>query len=151
MELLIIRHAIAFERDRDRWADDAARPLTPAGIGRSHKAAAGLKELSKAPDRLLTSPLIRARQTAKILTEVAGWPRAEIAPELKPGEGTAAVLALLAKDRSKRLAIVGQPEALLLIEINDGSDTRGECEYSQYRRGQLELEFLKHEWPPLTV
>ncbi len=94
MELLIIRHAIAFERDRHRWADDAARPLSPAGIRRSRKAAAGLKELCKVPDRLLTSPLIRARQTAKILTEVAGWPPAEIAPELKPGEGAAAVLTL---------------------------------------------------------
>ena len=82
MELLIIRHAIAFERDRHRWADDGARPLSPSGIRRARKAAAGLKELSKAPDRLLTSPLVRARQTAKILTEIAGWPRAEEAPEL---------------------------------------------------------------------
>jgi len=126
MELLIIRHAIAFERDRDRWADDAARPLSPAGIRRSHKAAAGLKELCKVPDRLLTSPLIRARQTAKILTEVAGWPRAEMAPELKPGEGAAAVLAVLAKDRSKRLAIVGhQPDlsALLTVCLLKGNGT----------------------------
>ena len=28
-----------------------------------------------APDRLLTSPLVRARQTAQILTDVAGWPK----------------------------------------------------------------------------
>jgi phosphohistidine phosphatase len=118
MELLIIRHAIAFERDPDRWADDAARPLSPMGVRRSHKAAAGLKELCKAPDRLLTSPLIRARQTAKILTEVAGWPRAEIAPELKPGEGAAAVLTLLAKDRSKRIALVGhQPDLSVLLTV----------------------------------
>jgi phosphohistidine phosphatase len=116
MELLIIRHAIAFERDRHRWADDGARPLSPIGIKRSHKAAAGLKELCKVPDRLLTSPLIRARQTAKILTEVAGWPPAEIAPELAPAEGAAAVLTLLAKDRSKRIAIVGhQPDLSALI------------------------------------
>jgi phosphohistidine phosphatase len=116
MELLIIRHAIAFDRDRDRWADDAARPLSPAGIRRSHKAAAGLKELCKVPERLLTSPLIRARQTAKILAEAAGWPRGEIAPELEPGQGAAAVLALLAKDRSKRIAIVGhQPDLSALL------------------------------------
>ena len=116
MELLIIRHAIAFERNRDHWADDAARPLSPAGIRRSRKAAAGLKELCKVPDRLLTSPLIRARQTAEILTEVAGWPPAEMAPELKPGAGAAAVLTLLAKDRSKRIAIVGhQPDLSALL------------------------------------
>lgn len=60
MELLIVRHAIAFERDRQRWRDDAARPLSPVGIRRSRKAAAGMKEFSKEPDRLLTSPLVRA-------------------------------------------------------------------------------------------
>jgi phosphohistidine phosphatase len=116
MELLIIRHAIAFERDRHRWADDAARPLSPAGIRRSRKSAAGLKDLCKAPDRLLSSPLIRASQTARILTEVAGWPRAEIAPELQPGQGPAAVLTLLSKDRSQRIAIVGhQPDLSALL------------------------------------
>ncbi len=126
MELLIIRHAIAFERDRQRWADDAARPLSPAGIRRSRKAAAGLKEICGEPDRLLTSPLIRARQTAEILTEVAGWPPAKIASELKPGEGAAAVLTLLAHDRSKRIAIVGhQPDLSALLAaclLKDGSN-----------------------------
>jgi phosphohistidine phosphatase len=126
MELLIIRHAIAFERDRHRWPDDAARPLSPLGVRRSRKAAAGLKELCKAPDRLLTSPLIRARETAKILTEVAGWPRAEIAPELKPGKGAAAALTLLGKDRSRRIAIVGhQPDLSALLAaclLKDNSD-----------------------------
>ena len=116
MELLIIRHAIAFERDRRRWPDDAARPLSPAGIRRSRKAASGLRELCKVPDRLLSSPLIRARETANILTEVAGWPRAEIAPELKPGETAVAVLALLGRDRSKRIALVGhQPDLSALL------------------------------------
>jgi phosphohistidine phosphatase len=116
MELLIIRHAIAFPRDRRRWADDAARPLSPLGVRRSRKAASGLKALCKAPDRLLTSPLVRARQSAKILTEVAGWPRAEVAPELRPGEGAAAVLTLLSKHRGKRIAIVGhEPDLSMLL------------------------------------
>ena len=71
---------------RQLWADDAARPLSPLGVRRARKAASGLKDLCKVPDRLLDQPLLRARQTAKILTDVAGWPRAEVAPELKPGE-----------------------------------------------------------------
>jgi phosphohistidine phosphatase len=116
MELLIIRHAIAFERDRRRWPDDAARPLTPAGIRRSRKAAAGLKALCKAPDRLLTSPLIRAKETAQVLTEVARWPKAEVVPQLKPGKGEAAVITLLAEDRSKRIAVVGhEPDLSRLL------------------------------------
>jgi phosphohistidine phosphatase len=77
MDLLIVRHAIAYERDRARWREDALRPLSPAGIRRARKAAAGLKELTARPERLLTSPLVRAQQTARILTAVAGWPAAE--------------------------------------------------------------------------
>jgi len=112
MEVLIVRHAIAFERDRHRWRDDGARPLSPAGIRRARKAAAGLKEFSKTPDRLLTSPLLRARQTAQILTDAAGWPRAEEAPELSPGEPALAVLTLLGKDRSQLVALVGHQPGL---------------------------------------
>src|SRR5271167_886082 len=116
MELLIIRHAIAFERDRHRWRDDGARPLSPLGMKWSRRAAAGLKTITQAPDRLLTSPLVRARQTAKILTEVAGWPPAEEAPQLLPGAAARAVLALLARDRSKRVALVGhQPDLGALL------------------------------------
>jgi phosphohistidine phosphatase len=112
MELLIVRHAIAFERDRHRWRDDGARPLSPAGIRRARKAAAGLKEFSKAPDRVLTSPLVRARQTAQILTDVAGWPQAEEAPELSPGAPAQAVLILLGKNRVKLVAVVGHQPGL---------------------------------------
>jgi len=116
MELLIIRHAIAFERDRHRWRDDAARPLSPAGMRRARKAAAGLKAFSKAPDVVLTSPLVRARQTAQILAEVAGWPKPTEAPELSPGEHAPAVLALLGRVRGKLVAIVGhQPELGALL------------------------------------
>lgn len=112
MDLLIVRHAIAFERDRHRWREDAERPLSPAGMRRARKAAAGLKELTKPPQRVLTSPLVRARQTALILTEIAGWPTAEETPELAPGEPAIPVLSLLAKDRSKLTAVVGHQPGL---------------------------------------
>jgi phosphohistidine phosphatase len=111
MELLIVRHAIAFDRDRNRWRDDGERPLSPAGIRRARKAAAGLKEFAPRPQRLLTSPLVRARQTAQILPDVAGWPPAQLTPELSPGEPALAILDLLGRDRSKLTAVVGhQPD-----------------------------------------
>ncbi len=86
--------------------------MTPEGKRRAKKAADGLKRLTNPPDRLLTSPLVRARQTAQILTDVAGWPRAEEAPELSPDEAPQALLALLSKDRSKLVAVVGHQPAL---------------------------------------
>ena len=112
MELLIVRHAIAFECDRHRWHDDGARPLSSAGTRRAKRAAVGLKKFSKTPDCLLTSPLVRARQTAQILTEVAGWPQAVEAPELSPGEPVRAVLSLLGKNRNKLVAVVGHQPGL---------------------------------------
>jgi phosphohistidine phosphatase len=112
MDLLIIRHAIAFDRDPHRWQEDGDRPLSPAGIRRARKAAVGLKSLTGRPQRLLTSPLVRARQTAQILTDIARWPQAEEMAELAPGEPALAVLELLRKDRCKLTAIVGHQPGL---------------------------------------
>jgi hypothetical protein len=41
-------------------------------------------------------------------------------------------------------AILREAETMLLLEINDGGHTRGESQDGQYRGGQLEFEFLKH-------
>ena len=62
-EVIVLRHAIAFERDRRRWPDDALRPLTPAGKQRFRKAAQGVRDWMPRVDAVLSSPLVRARQT----------------------------------------------------------------------------------------
>jgi phosphohistidine phosphatase len=112
MELLIVRHAIAFERDARRWPDDGERPLSPRGVARARKAAAGMKQLVLAPGRVLVSPLTRTRQTAAILTEVAGWPDATPCPELAPGGSPEALLALLKRMREPRIGVVGHEPGL---------------------------------------
>lgn len=118
MELLIVRHAIAHERDPARWADDRARPLTAPGIKRARRAAAGLKELIAPPERVLTSPLTRAEQTAQLLREAAGWPPAKVCALLAPGGSPAALLALLAGERIARAAVVGhQPDLGKLLAL----------------------------------
>jgi|SRR5579863_88058 len=125
MELFIVRHAIAHERDPARWADDRARPLTAPGIKRARRAAAGLRELIAAPERVFTSPLTRARQTAQLLREVAGWPQARVCPLLAPGGSPAAVLELLSRERIARAAVVGhQPDLgkLLALCLPDATD-----------------------------
>jgi phosphohistidine phosphatase len=116
MNVLIIRHAIAFERDRHRWRDDTERPLSPAGIRSARKAAAGIRQLVKPPQRVLTSPLVRARQTAQILTDIAGWPHASECAELSPGGPLPRVFAALNRERNEQIAIVGhQPDLGLLL------------------------------------
>jgi phosphohistidine phosphatase len=76
MRLLIVRHAIAVDRGTPGMAD-ADRPLTPEGKQRFAEAAAGLARLVGPPDALLTSPWLRARQTAEIAA--AAW--GKVAPE----------------------------------------------------------------------
>ncbi len=112
MELLIVRHAIAFERDPRRWPDDDERPLSPQGIARARKAAAGLRQLVRAPGRVLVSPLVRARETAAILSDAAGWPKASNCAELAPGGTPGALLALLRRLPEARIALVGHEPAL---------------------------------------
>ena len=118
MELLIVRHAIACERNAKRWPDDGARPLSPRGVMRARRAAAGLKKFAMRPGRVFASPLERTKQTAAILTQYAGWPRAIPCPELLPGESPQELIALLAGTRGQRLAVIGhQPDLGRLISV----------------------------------
>lgn len=106
--LYLIRHAVAEERG-EKWPDDTRRPLTLDGMERMRRAAKGLARLGEAFDVILTSPLLRTRQTAEIVA-AAFDPRPKIAPvdSLAP-EGTyAAVLADLEKHKRRhRIALVG--------------------------------------------
>ncbi|MFN0096696.1 MAG: SixA phosphatase family protein [Dehalococcoidia bacterium] len=67
MEICLVRHAIAEERGA-RFPDDSLRPLTGAGAVKMRVAAQGLQTLV-VPEIILTSPYVRARQTAEILGE----------------------------------------------------------------------------------
>jgi phosphohistidine phosphatase len=126
VELLLVRHAIAFERSRLRWRNDNLRPLTPSGIKRMRKAAMGLGVVAAVPTEVLSSPLVRARQTADILHEKARWPVAAIAQVLAPGQPLARVVAAIAQRPAKHLAIVGhEPDLgrLLAHCLIDGAGT----------------------------
>ena len=74
MHLLIIRHAIAVPRGTPGIPDEE-RPLTPEGELKFRETAKGLAALVDRPDGLLTSPWLRAKQTAAIAA--AAWGRIE--------------------------------------------------------------------------
>ncbi|HLY52737.1 MAG TPA: histidine phosphatase family protein [Steroidobacteraceae bacterium] len=128
MELLIVRHAIAFERDARRWPDDDERPLSPRGLARARQAAAGMRRLVRRPALVLASPLVRARQTAAILTDVAGWPRARETLPLAPGNSPQTLLATLERMPEARIAVVGHEPALsrlLAAALHGSAAARG--------------------------
>ena len=75
MRLLIVRHAIAVPHGTPEVPEDE-RPLTPRGEKRFRVAAKGLARICRRPDVLLSSPLVRARQTADIAA--AAWGKVEV-------------------------------------------------------------------------
>ena len=107
-ELYLIRHGVAEERG-DAWPDDTKRPLSEGGMERMRKAARGLARLNISIDIVLTSPLVRARQTADILVSALAPRPALVTIDSLAPEGTyAALMADLEKHgRKDRLALVG--------------------------------------------
>jgi phosphohistidine phosphatase len=70
MDLYIIRHAIAVDRGTPEYADDSQRPLTDKGKKRMRQIAKGLHALGVDFDLILSSPYVRAKETAEILADV---------------------------------------------------------------------------------
>lgn len=68
MNLYLIRHAIAVEEAEG--IEDAARPLTDKGIKKMRSIAKGLRKMDAEFDLILSSPYIRAKETAEILADV---------------------------------------------------------------------------------
>lgn len=102
MDLLIVRHAIA--ADPAPGQSDAERPLTPEGEKRFAKGARGLAKVCGAPDVLLTSPLLRARQTAALLAQAWGGLTPMVAPAL--AGSSIADMRTLAREHAARKRIV---------------------------------------------
>ena len=116
MKLVIVRHAAAIERAAD--VSDEKRYLTPAGRLFFRKTARMIAQQGISPTLILTSPLIRAVQTADILAEVQSYegPLA-VADELAPGFDKSAFQSLLHTFQPlKELVIIGhEPDLSLLI------------------------------------
>lgn len=110
MQLLVIRHAIA--EDREEFAvtglDDDLRPLTREGRRRMRRAARGLSGLVPSLGLLAASPLVRAAQTAEVLAGEYGFKEWETWPELSPGVHPSMLV-----DRLRSLRPEGGPVAVV--------------------------------------
>lgn len=108
LTLYLIRHGIAAERG-DEWPDDSKRPLTGDGIAQLRKAAKALDALGITFDQIITSPLVRTRQTADALaSHMAGKTEVTLSDALAPAGTTASVIQDLTKPpRKGHIALVG--------------------------------------------
>jgi phosphohistidine phosphatase len=105
VELYIVRHATAEPRGQ---GPDEERALTPKGSARAAEVARGLRALGCRPERVLTSPLRRAEQTARILAETL-CPDApfEMCERLAPGASAEQLATELAGAVEGSVMVVG--------------------------------------------
>src|SRR6266699_3602270 len=115
MQLLLIRHAIA--EDKEAFARtgklDTERPITDEGRKKMERAARGLPGLAEKIDLLATSPLVRARQTADLVSQAYGDIKIATWPELASGIPAPDVLPRLREVRDLSVvALVGHEPGL---------------------------------------
>lgn len=103
MKVYFLRHGLA--GDPQQWqSDDFDRPLTDEGRERMAREAKAMAKLDLAPDAIITSPLVRAKQTAEIVAD-----RLKMRPvedeRLEPGFDTERLRQIL-QDHAKADAIM---------------------------------------------
>ncbi|UCF19423.1 MAG: histidine phosphatase family protein [Gemmatimonadota bacterium] len=119
MDVVVVRHAIA--EDRETFAQsgkpDTERPLTEQGRERMQRGARGLKQLVPHLDILATSPLVRAVETAKIISAAYGDIEPTTVAALRPEARAQAALTWLQDQTSDAtLALVGhEPHLSMLV------------------------------------
>jgi phosphohistidine phosphatase len=128
MELYLLRHAIAVERGTEGFRQDGDRPLTDKGRSKLLRVVRGMKALDLSFDLILTSPYLRAQQTAEIVAEEMGAAKKlEPTPHLAP-DGDARALIRQITSRSvvsqSTLMVGHEPSLSELISILVCGDTR---------------------------
>ena len=146
MELYFVRHGRSV--DENDWSgDDDSRPLTEDGKAAMAHEAATLAGLGLVPDVVVTSPLVRARQTADIIA--AGLEARDVVTDerLRPGVGLTRLRKILHDHAdAARLVVVGhEPDFSALIgkltgarvTMGKGALARVDLADDEYREGTL--------------
>lgn len=147
--LYLVRHGIAEERAAG--SRDEERRLTPEGIKKMRAIALGLKRLGVRPDTILSSPLRRAQETARLLAEALS-PDLSVGIDaaLSPAGDPAAVLAgLRVHRRSRHLMLVGHQPDLgeLASQLLTGLPARAPLPFKKGGAAAIEVGTL----PPRAV
>ena len=109
MILYLVRHGIAVDPNDPKSPPEPERPLTAKGVQKTRVAALGLQALKVKPDVLITSPYVRAAQTAEIFAETLGFSPQKIRTHdaLKPAGNPADILKEVVRLRAKEVMCFG--------------------------------------------
>jgi phosphohistidine phosphatase len=108
MQLYLVRHGIAIDRENPHCPPDPERFLTEEGIEKTKQVARGVAELGVAPDLLLSSPYVRAMQTAEIFASAVEYSKQKIRKTdlLLPGAEPLQLFRELSKDKDLSIVLV---------------------------------------------
>jgi phosphohistidine phosphatase len=101
MQLYIVRHGIAIDREDPKCPPDPERYLTEEGVEKTAQVAKGVAALGIAGDLFLTSPYVRAVQTAEIFARALDYaePKIRRTDMLLPGAEPSHIFRELARDK----------------------------------------------------
>ena len=108
MQLFIVRHGIAVDREDPKCPADPDRFLTEEGMEKTRQVAKGVSEVGAIPELMITSPYLRALQTAEIFAEELGYSKQKIRKSelLLPGAEPLQLFRELAKDKDLSVVFV---------------------------------------------
>jgi phosphohistidine phosphatase len=148
VNLYLLRHGIAVEPGTPGYERDSERPLIPKGERRLHSAAAAMKKLGLCFDLILSSPFIRARQTAEIVAgELKLKKRIEFFDGLVPGGNPKTLIHALneLKLPPESVLLVGhEPYLSRLISLLVSGGANAAIEMKKGGLCKLEVEELQH-------
>ena len=128
MDLYVLRHGVASTRDLPAWPNDDERPLTAKGIRRMKRQVRGMNSIGLSFDVILTSPLVRAVQTARIVHRRLDDPGELVTSgALAPSGDARALIDEIAADYSSAnsVMLVGhEPYLSALVSLLVTGDTR---------------------------
>jgi phosphohistidine phosphatase len=125
VRLYIMRHGPA--EDGAPSGRDADRSLSAAGRARVALVARELVQRLEAPARIMSSPLLRAMQTAEIVRDVTGMSHdVEIREELAPSEGATGLVKELVRAGDTSVLLVSHaPDVSILVQLLTGERAPG--------------------------
>ena len=148
MNLYILRHGIAVEPGTPGYEHDSERPLISKGERRLRSAAAAMEKMELSFDLILSSPFVRARQTAEIVAgELKLKKRIEIFDGLVPGGNPKALIHALneLKPAPENVLLVGhEPYLSRLISLLVSGHADAAIEMKKGGLCKLEIGELCH-------
>jgi len=147
MEVYILRHGMAQERDAKKYPDDRLRPLTIEELERMREIVRGLLKIGAEFDAIYDSGYTRARQTAEVVTDAYRIDNRDIqtSSALEPDHDPAEVLELLTANRSnKRILLVGhEPHLSKTVAFFIGLRSGGAIDFKKGALCRIDFDDIK--------